>query len=71
MSAIGFGAPAGGEKERLTDVHNLAEFLSDDYLEVDMGKLNEEERYFMIVDKDSGRVYDMRNQRHVERLTES
>ena len=42
-------------------MHNLAEFLSDDYLEVDMGKLNEEERYFMIVDKDSGRVYDMRN----------
>ena len=25
----------------------------------------------MIVDKDSGRVYDMRNERHVERLTES
>jgi hypothetical protein len=25
----------------------------------------------MVVDKDSGRVYDLRNERHVERLTES
>ena len=25
----------------------------------------------MVVDKDTGRVYDLRNDRHVERLTES
>ena len=25
----------------------------------------------MVVDKDTGRVYDLRNERHVERLTES
>ena len=50
---------------------NLAEFLSEDYLEVDMGQLKDEERQFMVVDKDTGRVYDLRNERHVERLTES
>ena len=36
-----------------------------------MGKLADEERQFMIVDKESGKVYDIRNERHVERLTES
>ena len=45
--------------------------MSEDYLEVDMGQLKDEERQFMVVDKDSGRVYDLRNERHVERLTES
>lgn len=50
---------------------NLHEFLSEDYLEVDMGQLKDEERQFMVVDKDTGRVYDIRNDRHVERLTES
>lgn len=50
---------------------NLHEFLSEDYLEVDMGQLKDEERQFMVVDKDTGRVYDLRNERHVERLTES
>ena len=50
---------------------NLHEYLSEDYLEVDMGQLKDEERQFMVVDKDTGRVYDLRNERHVERLTES
>ena len=50
---------------------NLHEFLSEDYLEVDMGQLKDEERQFMVVDKDTGRGYDLRNERHVERLTES
>ena len=50
---------------------NIDEFLSEDYVEIDMGKLKDEERQFMVVDKDSGRVYDLRNENHVERLTES
>jgi hypothetical protein len=36
-----------------------------------MGQMKDEERQFMVVDKDSGKVYDLRNERHVERLTES
>jgi len=39
----------------------IAEVLEDDYLEIDMGKIDDEERPFMIVDKDSGKIYDMRN----------
>ena len=50
--------------------NNLDEVLGD-YLEVDMGQLKDEERQFMVVDKDTGRVYDLRNERHVNRLTES
>ena len=52
---------------------NLADFLENDanYLEVDMGQIDEEERPFMIVDKDTGRVYDMRNDKHVDRLTDT
>ena len=30
-------------------------------MEVDMGQIDEEERPFMIVDKDTGRIYDVRN----------
>ena len=36
---------------------------------VDMGQIDEEERPFMIVDKDTGKVYDMRNETHLNRLT--
>jgi len=36
-----------------------------------MGQIDEEERPFMIVDKDTGRVYDMRNDKHVDRLTDT
>lgn len=38
-------------------------------MEVDMGQIDEEERPFMIVDKDTGRIYDVRNDAQVERLT--
>ena len=33
--------------------------------EIDMGQLDEEERQFLLVDKDTGRVYDMRNEMHL------
>lgn len=48
----------------------MAEFLGhEDYSEVDMGQIEEEELPFMIIDKDSGKVYDTRNNKHVERLS--
>jgi hypothetical protein len=51
----------------------LIKFLENEenYWEVDMGQIDEEERPFMIVDKDTGRVYDMRNDKHVDRLTDT
>jgi len=36
-----------------------------------MGTLKDEERVFMVVDKDTGKVYDLRNERHIEKLTET
>ena len=42
---------------------------AENYLEVDMGHIEEEELPFMIIDKDTGRVYDTRNEMHVERLS--
>lgn len=35
---------------------------------VDMGRIDEEDRQYLIVDKDTGDVYDMRNQDHCDFL---
>ena len=35
-----------------------------------MGTVAEEDKPFMIVDKDTGKVYDMRNPDNLDRLTE-
>jgi hypothetical protein len=49
----------------------LVEYLQDDYYEYDMGKIEEEDRPFMIVDNDSGKIFDTRIDRHVEKVTAS
>jgi hypothetical protein len=69
MSAIPTKTPE--KKSESINDKDLDEFLGnqDNYLEFDMGQLDEEELPFMIVDKDSGKVYDTRNDKHVERLT--
>ena len=36
---------------------------------IDMGQIEDEERPFMIVDKDTGHVYDIRRPDHVDALT--
>lgn len=33
--------------------------------EIDMGQIDEEEKQFLLIDKDTGRVYDMRNETHL------
>lgn len=50
---------------------NLIDYLGTDadIITVDMGQIEEEERPFMIIDKDTGRVYDTRNEHHIDRLT--
>lgn len=55
---------------------NLWNFLKENNLGsdielVDMGQIEEEDRPFMIVDKDTGNVYDSRNKSHVNRLTDN
>jgi hypothetical protein len=47
------------------------EYLQDDYYEYDMGKIDEEDRPYMIVDNDTGRIFDTRIDRHVEKATAS
>lgn len=42
----------------------------DMYEEIDMGQLDEEEKQYLIVDKDSGKVYDIRNERHLQRISD-
>ena len=38
---------------------------------MDMGQIDEEDQPYMIVDKDTGRMYDMRNDNHLGRLTDT
>jgi len=38
--------------------------------ELDMGQIDEEERQFYLIDKDTGRAYDMRNEVHLQILSE-
>jgi len=35
-----------------------------------MGQIDDEDRQFLLIDKDTGRVYDMRNETHLNRLQE-
>ena len=51
--------------------HDVNELLGEKPLEVDMGAMPDEEKVFKIVDKDSGRMYDVRNEAHVNHLSES
>ena len=39
--------------------------LMSDFELVDMGEIDEEEHKYLIVDKDSGDVYDIRNVEHL------
>lgn len=38
--------------------------------EVDMGRSEDEEKHFMIYDKESGKTYDIRNECHLQKLEE-
>lgn len=42
----------------------------DVFEEIDMGQIEEEDRPYLLVDKDTGRVYDMRNENHLKKLNE-
>ena len=35
-----------------------------------MGEIDEEDKPFLIIDKDTGKVYDIRNEDHLQRITD-
>jgi len=39
------------------------------FQEIDMGEIDEEERQYLLIDKDTGRVYDLRNEDSLRRIT--
>jgi predicted transglutaminase-like cysteine proteinase len=39
------------------------------FQEIDMGELDEEERQYLLIDKDTGKVYDLRNENHLHKIT--
>ena len=63
---------ASPEDQKLWDILKgdapLEEIEEHVYLE-DMGQIDDEERTFLIVDKDTGEVFDLRNDQQIERLT--
>jgi len=40
------------------------------YEEIDLGAIEDEERKYLIVDQDTGVVYDLRNEMHVCNITD-
>ncbi len=54
------------------DDSKMMDLLQNDNIfeDIDMGQLDEEEKQFLLIDKDTGRVYDMRNEMHLQRLQE-
>ena len=34
-----------------------------------MGEIEEEDKKFLIIDKDTGKAYDIRNENHIEKIT--
>jgi len=38
------------------------------FQEIDMGQMDDEDKQFLIFDKDTGKVYDIRNERHLSRI---
>ena len=56
---------------------NIIDMLNDDaeggeekfFQAIDMGELDEEERQYLLIDKDTGRVYDLRNDTHLNHIT--
>jgi hypothetical protein len=52
------------------DDSKIMDMLNNDNIfeEIDMGQLDEEEKQFIIIDKDTGRVYDIRNENFLLKL---
>lgn len=53
------------------DDSKLIEFMNNDnnFEELDMGQIDEEDKPFILIDKDTGKVYDIRNESVIQKLT--
>jgi len=71
------GTAAGEFSQFIEEDKNIIDMLNDDgeagaekfFQAIDMGELDEEERQYLLIDKDTGRVYDLRNDMHLQRIT--
>lgn len=72
----------GGDISRMTEANSATNFLDDskiiEYLnndnnfeELDMGQIDEEDKPFILIDKDTGKVYDIRNESVIQKFTSS
>lgn len=53
------------------DDSKIIEFMNNDnnFEELDMGQIDEEDKPFILIDKDTGKVYDIRNESVIQKLT--
>jgi len=62
-----------GDMSNFCDDSKIMDMLNNDNIfeEIDMGQLDEEEKQFILIDKDTGRVYDIRNEGLLNKLQEN
>ena len=55
------------------DDSKLMDILNNENIfeEIQMGQYDEEDKQFLLIDKDTGRVYDLRNENHLQRIPSS
>ena len=57
----------------IDDTNLIEQFLESNnggVEEIDMGEIDDEDKPFLIIDKDTGKVYDIRNETHLQRITD-
>lgn len=77
MTKINERATGAEQFSQFFEDKNIIDMLNDDaeggeekfFQAIDMGELDEEERQYLLIDKDTGRVYDLRNDTHLQRIT--
>ena len=54
------------------DDSKMMDLLQSEHIfdEIDMGQIDDEDKPFLLIDKDTGKVYDIRNENHLSRLQE-
>jgi len=59
------------EEQKVLDESVAFKLMQEEggFVEMDMGKIDDEEKQYFIIDKDTGEVYDIRSDTQVERVT--
>ena len=82
LTKINREGTAAGDYSQFVDDQNMMDMFinqADDrenslekdglFQEIDMGEMDEEDRQYLLVDKDTGRVYDLRKDEVVTKIT--